>query len=94
MRPSISGQLAGGGIAGGVGDGAGAVLFEPNEENPMIGWRGCSRYYSENFCDAFELECNAIKFIREEMNMKNVTVMLPFCRTPLECKKVLNMILL
>jgi pyruvate,water dikinase len=66
----------------------GGSLFEPDEENPMIGWRGCSRYYSENFCDAFKLECDAIKFIREEMNMRNVTVMLPFCRTIDEVIKV------
>tara|TARA_R110001592_G_scaffold18816_12_gene77762 strand:+ start:41029 stop:43476 length:2448 start_codon:yes stop_codon:yes gene_type:complete len=66
----------------------GGRIFEPDEENPMIGWRGCSRYYSENFCDAFKLECNAIKFVREEMNMKNVTVMLPFCRTIEEVIKV------
>ena len=66
----------------------GGDIFEPNEENPMIGWRGCSRYYSENFCDAFKLECEAINFVRNQMNMKNVTVMLPFCRTVEEVIKV------
>ena len=66
----------------------GGEIFEPREENPMIGWRGCSRYYSENFCDAFDLECKAIKFVREQMNLKNVTVMLPFCRTIEEVIKV------
>ena len=66
----------------------GGELFEPEEENPMIGWRGCSRYYSENFENAFELECKAIKFVREQMNLKNVIVMLPFCRTIEEVIKV------
>ena len=59
----------------------GGDIFEPDEENPMIGWRGCSRYYSESFVDAFEMECKAIKFVREEMEFRNVAVMLPFCRT-------------
>jgi pyruvate,water dikinase len=66
----------------------GGNIFEPDEENPMIGWRGCSRYYSEEFEDAFELECRAIKFIRESMNLENVSVMLPFCRTIEEVVKV------
>ena len=54
----------------------------------MIGWRGCSRYYSESFEDAFNMECQAIKFVREQMNFKNVAVMLPFCRTVEEVKTV------
>ena len=55
--------------------------FEPKEENPMIGWRGASRYYSEAYKPAFGLECKAIKIVREEMGLDNVVVMVPFCRT-------------
>ncbi len=62
--------------------------FEPHEENPMIGWRGASRYYSENFKQAFGLECKAIKIVREEMGLDNVVVMIPFCRTVEELIKV------
>ena len=66
----------------------GGELYEPNEENPMIGWRGASRYYSEEYENAFQLECEAIKYAREKMQMTNVVVMIPFCRTPQECKLV------
>ncbi|ADU96939.1 phosphoenolpyruvate synthase [Thermovibrio ammonificans HB-1] len=66
----------------------GGKYFEPKEENPMLGWRGASRYYSENFAEAFGLECLAIKKVREEMGLENVIVMVPFCRTPKEGKKV------
>lgn len=66
----------------------GGKYFEPNEENPMIGWRGASRYYSENFKEAFGLECKAIKYVREIIGLENVTVMIPFCRTVGECVKV------
>jgi pyruvate,water dikinase len=62
--------------------------FEPKEENPMIGWRGASRYYSEKFKVAFGLECRAIKMVREEMGLQNVVVMIPFCRTVEELKMV------
>jgi len=62
--------------------------FEPEEENPMIGWRGASRYYSAEYKEAFGLECKAIKKVREEMGLKNVVVMIPFCRTVTELKKV------
>lgn len=55
--------------------------FEPIEENPMIGWRGASRYYSEEYKEAFGLECRAIKKVREDMGLNNVVVMIPFCRT-------------
>jgi pyruvate,water dikinase len=55
--------------------------FEPHEENPMIGWRGASRYYSPEYKAAFGLECKAIKIVREEMGLHNVVVMVPFCRT-------------
>ena len=64
----------------------GGNIFEPCEENPMIGFRGCSRYYSEFFKPAFKLECDAIKYVREIMGLDNVIVMLPFCRTVEECK--------
>ena len=68
----------------------GGELYEPSEENPMIGWRGASRYYSIDYKKAFELECLAIKYAREDMNMNNIIVMIPFCRTPKECKNVLD----
>ena len=68
----------------------GGSHYEPTEENPMIGWRGASRYYSEEYRKCFELECEAIKYVRNVMNMKNVVVMIPFCRTVEECKKVLD----
>jgi len=64
----------------------GGDLFEPNEENPMIGFRGCSRYYSDFFKPAFKLECMAIQYVREILKLDNVIVMLPFCRTIDECK--------
>jgi pyruvate,water dikinase len=66
----------------------GGKYYEPNEENPMIGWRGASRYYSEAYKEAFGLECRAIKNVREEIGLKNVTVMVPFCRTVEELVKV------
>jgi pyruvate,water dikinase len=68
----------------------GGKYFEPNEENPMIGWRGASRYYSEDYKEAFGLECQAIKRVREEAGLDNVTVMIPFCRTPQEMERVLE----
>jgi pyruvate,water dikinase len=67
----------------------GGRYFEPNEENPMIGWRGASRYYDERYKEAFKLECQAIKKVREEFGLENVIVMVPFCRTVEEGKKVL-----
>ncbi len=70
----------------------GGQLFEPKESNPMIGWRGASRYYSPNFSQAFILECLAIKKVREEMGFDNVIVMVPFCRTIKEGKEVLRII--
>lgn len=66
----------------------GGKYFEPKEENPMIGWRGASRYYSEEYRHAFGLECKAIKRVREQMGLANVVVMIPFCRTVNELKKV------
>lgn len=66
----------------------GGKYFEPKEENPMIGWRGASRYYSDNYKEAFGLECRAIKYLREVMGLDNVVVMIPFCRTVKECLSV------
>lgn len=66
----------------------GGEHFEPDEENPMIGWRGASRYYSDAYKEAFGLECKAIRRVREKMGLKNVVVMVPFCRTVEELKKV------
>ncbi len=68
----------------------GGHLYEPKESNPMIGWRGASRYYDEKFKPAFGLECKAIKKVRDEMGLTNVKVMVPFCRTPEEGRKVIN----
>ncbi len=62
--------------------------FEPHEENPMIGWRGASRYYSEAYKPAFGMECKSIISVREEMGLHNVAVMIPFCRTVGELIKV------
>jgi pyruvate,water dikinase len=66
----------------------GGQHFEPKEENPMIGWRGASRYYSESYREAFGLECKAIHQVREVMGLRNVAVMIPFCRTVEELEKV------
>lgn len=68
----------------------GGKYFEPHEENPMIGWRGASRYYSEKYKSAFALECKAIKKVRTEMGLGNVVVMIPFCRTVEELHQVLS----
>ncbi len=68
----------------------GGSIFEPAEENPMLGWRGASRYYSDKFKEAFGLECLAVNKVREEMGLDNLIVMVPFCRTPEEGKRVLE----
>ena len=68
----------------------GGYLYEPEESNPMIGWRGASRYYDDKFRSSFGLECEAIKKVREEMGLTNVKVMVPFCRTPEEGKRVIE----
>lgn len=68
----------------------GGKSFEPAEENPMLGFRGASRYYSERYCEGFALECRAIKYVREEIGLDNVIVMIPFCRTVEEADKVLE----
>jgi pyruvate, water dikinase len=67
----------------------GGSFFEPNEENPMIGFRGASRYYDEHYRDAFALECEAMKKVRNEMGLTNVKLMIPFCRTVEEGEKVI-----
>jgi len=67
----------------------GGDAFEPKEENPMIGWRGASRYYSPGYREGFALECQAIRKIRDEMGFTNAIVMIPFCRTPAEAQKVI-----
>ena len=64
--------------------------FEPEEENPMLGFRGASRYYNDKYRQGFGLECEAIKMVREEMGLINVKVMIPFCRTVEEGKKVIE----
>ncbi len=68
----------------------GGQEFEPREENPMLGFRGASRYYSERFREAFALECLAIKKVREEIGLDNVIAMVPFCRTLKEADRVLE----
>lgn len=68
----------------------GGTQFEPLENNPMIGWRGASRYYSEAYRPAFELECRAMKKVRDEMGLTNVKAMVPFCRDLTEARKVLD----
>jgi pyruvate,water dikinase len=65
----------------------GGEHFEPEEENPMIGFRGASRYYSESYKEAFGMECKAIRRVREKMGLDNVVVMVPFCRTVEELQK-------
>ncbi|HAR19691.1 MAG TPA: phosphoenolpyruvate synthase, partial [Cytophagales bacterium] len=64
--------------------------FEPLEENPMIGFRGASRYYHERYREGFRLECEAMKVVRNDMGFHNVKLMIPFCRTVEEGKKVLD----
>jgi pyruvate,water dikinase len=66
--------------------------YEPEEENPMIGFRGASRYISEEFQDCFKLECEALKYIRDEMGFTNIEIMVPFCRTPGEAKQVIELL--
>ncbi|NDY58615.1 phosphoenolpyruvate synthase [Desulfovibrio sulfodismutans] len=67
----------------------GGAQFEPHEENPMIGWRGASRYYDKNYKEAFALECRAMKKIREDMGLTNLEIMIPFPRTVAESRQVL-----
>ncbi len=69
----------------------GGSLFEPIESNPMLGWRGASRYYSLKFQPAFLMECKAVKRARDVFGLKNIKLMIPFCRTPEEAQKVLDL---
>jgi pyruvate,water dikinase len=66
----------------------GGHLYEPEEENPMIGFRGASRYISESFRECFEMECEAMKYVRDNMGLRNVEVMVPFVRTIEEARQV------
>jgi pyruvate,water dikinase len=68
------------------------TVFEPEEENPMIGYRGASRYLSEDFADCFALECEALRHVREDMGLTNVKLMIPFVRTPAEGKGVIDLL--
>ena len=70
----------------------GGAAFEPHEENPMLGWRGASRYYSPGYRDGFALECRAVRKAREELGFTNIVVMIPFCRTLDEADKVLGVL--
>jgi pyruvate,water dikinase len=70
----------------------GGQEFEPEESNPMLGWRGASRYYSEGYREGFELECQAIKRVREQIGLTNVLIMIPFCRTLDEADRVLDVL--
>ena len=68
----------------------GGAGFEPSEENPMIGWRGASRYYHDDYREGFALECAGLKRVRDEMGLTNTVVMIPFCRTLTEADQVLT----
>lgn len=68
----------------------GGNLFEPKEENPMIGFRGASRYYNDLYREGFELECAALKLVRDEMGLNNIKLMIPFCRTIEEANTVVK----
>ncbi|PNK61704.1 phosphoenolpyruvate synthase [Psychrobacter sp. FDAARGOS_221] len=70
----------------------GGKLYEPSEENPMLGFRGASRYVSETFRDCFDLECRALKRVRDEMGLTNVQIMIPFVRTTKEAKEVVEIL--
>ena len=69
----------------------GGADYEPNEDNPMIGWRGCSRYISDNYREAFMCELKAIKKVRDEFGLKNINIMLPFVRTIFEVEEITEM---
>ena len=70
----------------------GGELYEPHEENPMLGYRGASRYVSADFAQCFAMECQALKFVRDEMGLTNVKVMIPFVRTVAEGKAVIDLL--
>ena len=70
----------------------GGELYEPHEENPMIGYRGASRYLSEDFADCFAMECEALRYVRDEMGLTNVKIMIPFVRTVAEAEGVIDLL--
>jgi pyruvate,water dikinase len=70
----------------------GGELFEPHEENPMIGYRGASRYLSEDFAECFAMECEALRHVRDEMGLTNVKIMIPFVRTVAEIEGVIALL--
>ena len=70
----------------------GGALYEPDEENPMLGFRGASRYVSADFAECFRMECEAMKKVRDEMGYTNVEIMIPFVRTLTECGKVIDLL--
>jgi pyruvate,water dikinase len=70
----------------------GGARYEPDEENPMIGYRGASRYLSEDFAECFAMECEALKYVRDEMGLTNVKVMIPFVRTTAEAQGVIDLL--
>ncbi len=70
----------------------GGSQYEPSEDNPMLGFRGASRYVSDAFRDCFELECRALKYVRDEMGLTNVEIMVPFCRTVDDAKGVIELL--
>jgi len=67
----------------------GGKAFKPEEANPMLGWRGASRYYSKGYRKGFALECRAVRRAREELGLTNIILMIPFCRSPEEADRVL-----
>jgi len=69
----------------------GGQEFEPTEENPMLGFRGASRYYDERYREGFQLECLALERVREQMGLVNVKAMIPFCRTVEEAQRVVDL---
>src|SRR5439155_19246808 len=70
----------------------GGSRYEPDEENPMLGFRGAARYLAEDFAESFEMECMAMKRVREEMGLTNVEIMIPFVRTLGQAEKVVNLL--
>ncbi len=70
----------------------GGELYEPHEENPMIGFRGAARYLSPEFADCFAMECEALRYVRDEMGLTNVKIMIPFVRTLTEAEGVINLL--
>src|SRR3546814_14053181 len=70
----------------------GGELYEPHEENPMLGYRGASRYLSADFAECFAMEAEALKYVRDEMGLTNVKIMIPFVRTLAEAEGVIALL--